>query len=28
LIAQSQMEGMPILTANPEIAHYPVEIIW
>ena len=28
LIAQSQMEGMPILTADPEIAHYPVEIIW
>lgn len=28
LIAQSQLEGWPILTADPEIARYSVGIIW
>lgn len=28
LIAQSQMENLPILTADPEIAKYTVDIIW
>jgi PIN domain nuclease of toxin-antitoxin system len=28
LIAQGQMESMPILTADSEIGSYPVEIIW
>jgi len=28
LVAQGQMEGLPILTADPEIARYPVEILW
>lgn len=28
LIAQSQLESLPILTADPEIARYPVDIIW
>jgi PIN domain nuclease of toxin-antitoxin system len=28
LIAQSQLESLPILTADPEIGRYPVNIIW
>lgn len=28
LIAQSQLEGWPILTADPEITRYSVGIIW
>ena len=28
LIAQSQLETLPILTADPEIARYNVDIIW
>jgi PIN domain nuclease of toxin-antitoxin system len=28
LVAQSQMENLPILTADSEIARYPVEILW
>lgn len=28
LIAQSQLEAMPILTTDPEIARYNVDIIW
>ncbi len=28
LIAQSQLEGLPILTADPLIAQYQVEVIW
>ena len=28
LIAQSQLENLPILTADPLIARYPVELIW
>ena len=28
LVAQGQMEGLPILTADPEIARYPVDILW
>lgn len=28
LIAQSQLEKMPLLTANPEIGRYAVEVIW
>lgn len=28
LIAQSQMENLPILTSDPEIAKYNVSIIW
>jgi PIN domain nuclease of toxin-antitoxin system len=28
LVAQSQMENLPILTADPEIARYPVDILW
>lgn len=28
LIAQSQMENMPILTTDSEIAGYDVEVIW
>ena len=28
LIAQSQIEAMPILTTDPEIARYNVDIIW
>ena len=28
LISQAQLEGLPILTADPQIALYPVEIIW
>jgi PIN domain nuclease of toxin-antitoxin system len=28
LVAQSQMEGLPILTADPEIARYAVTVLW
>jgi PIN domain nuclease of toxin-antitoxin system len=28
LIAQAQMEGLPILTADPVISRYDVETIW
>lgn len=28
LIAQAQLEDMPILTADPQIARYPVRVIW
>lgn len=28
LIAQSQLENLPILTSDPHIALYPVEVIW
>ncbi len=28
LIAQSQLEGLPILTSDPLIARYTVEVIW
>lgn len=28
LIAQAQVEDLPILTGDPAIAQYPVEVIW
>lgn len=28
LIAQSQLENLPILTSDPNIARYDVEVIW
>jgi len=28
LISQAQLEGLPIVTGAPQIALYPVEIIW
>jgi len=28
LIAQGQLEGLPIITADPAIAQYDVEVIW
>lgn len=28
LIAQSQLERLPILTSDPQISEYPVEVIW
>jgi len=28
LIAQSQLEGLPLLTADPEIGRYDVDVIW
>jgi PIN domain nuclease of toxin-antitoxin system len=28
LIAQSQIEGIPLLSADPEIRKYEVEVIW
>ncbi len=28
LVAQSQVEGIPILTADRQIARYPVQVIW
>jgi len=28
LVAQSQLEKLPILTADPNIARYEVEVIW
>jgi len=28
LLAQSQVEGLPILTSDPDIAKYEVEVVW
>ncbi len=28
LVAQAQLEGLPILTNDPQISLYPVKIIW
>ncbi|SQD92648.1 PilT protein domain protein (fragment) [Candidatus Bipolaricaulis anaerobius] len=28
LIAQARLEELPILTADPQISRYPVEVIW
>jgi len=28
LIAQAQIEGMPILSSDPQLALYPVEVVW
>jgi PIN domain nuclease of toxin-antitoxin system len=28
LVAQAQMEGIPLMTADPKLAAYDVEIIW
>ncbi len=28
LIAQAQVENLPLITADPEIARYPVQVIW
>ncbi|MBI4681323.1 MAG: type II toxin-antitoxin system VapC family toxin, partial [Nitrospirae bacterium] len=28
LIAQAQLEGLPILTNDPQISRYPVKVIW
>lgn len=28
LVAQGQLEKLPIVTADPQIGQYPVEIIW
>ena len=28
LIAQAQLEKLPILTADPQISRYPMEVIW
>lgn len=28
LIAQSRVEGVPIVTADPHFKNYPVEVIW
>ncbi|MGA2375521.1 MAG: type II toxin-antitoxin system VapC family toxin [Candidatus Sulfotelmatobacter sp.] len=28
LIAQSMEEGWPIITADPEFKHYPIQLIW
>jgi Uncharacterized protein conserved in bacteria len=28
LVAQAQIEGLPILTADPAISRYDVETIW
>ena len=28
LIAQSQVEKLPLITADPEISRYPVQVIW
>jgi len=28
LIAQAQLENLPILTADPQVARYPVKTIW
>ncbi len=28
LVSQAILEKLPILSADPEISHYPVEIIW
>jgi len=28
LVAQAQLENLPILTSDPQIAQYPVDVIW
>ncbi len=28
LIAQAQLESVPIITGDPQIARYPVQVIW
>jgi PIN domain nuclease of toxin-antitoxin system len=28
LVAQRQLENLPFLTADPQIARYPVEVMW
>ena len=28
LVAQAQLEGLPILTDDPQISQYPVKVIW
>ena len=28
LVAQSQVEGLPILTSDPQIAKYDVDVVW
>ena len=28
LIAQAQLEKLPVLTADPQISRYPVKVIW
>lgn len=28
LVAQAQMEGLPLMTADPKLAEYDVQIIW
>jgi PIN domain nuclease of toxin-antitoxin system len=28
LVAQSRLEGLPIITGDREIARYPVAVIW
>jgi PIN domain nuclease of toxin-antitoxin system len=28
LIAQAQLEGLPIMSADPQIAKYKIEVIW
>jgi len=28
LIAQAQLENLPILTVDPQISRYPVKVIW
>ncbi|MEW6572225.1 MAG: type II toxin-antitoxin system VapC family toxin [Bacillota bacterium] len=28
IIAQARVENMPVITADPQFARYPVEIIW
>lgn len=28
LVAQCQVEGLPILTADPQIAQYDVDVVW
>jgi len=28
LIAQAQVENLPLITADPEVTRYPVQVIW
>lgn len=28
LVSQAQLEGLPILTADPQISQYSVEVVW
>jgi len=28
LVAQAEVEGLPLLSTDPEISRYPVEVIW